>query len=448
MGLESLGASVEVMCAQGPSLMLEDSASMKDGGAPIHSSIRSSEQPLEREALQPEGTVAAEVFPPKLGDRLAGVFRWILGQPLQAAPFRSRRLVKAVQRRLEGLGGEDVVVVQLARQLGLLETIVRTLAVRPAVDRPRVVVDLIDTLSLNFEQRARLDAFWLRWLWRLEAVRLRRAEEEVVTLADAVALVCQRDLDELVRFAPEAHDKAMVVPLPVELLNEDRSGRAFEAPLTPVKAGVGAEFVALTGNLGYFVNHLAAIWFVQAVWPLIKSRRPTARLVVAGARPRTRLRELVQRVRDVDGGVTLLADPPDLRAVLREATVAVAPLFGGAGVPVKVLEGWAEGVPMVVSSWAAEGVALPGESSETPEGLGLARTTDRALVRMHADADQGDWAQAVVALLRDAPQRRAMRREGRRRIEREHGRGAFLSALEELLLRAAQHHRPSGDGNQ
>lgn len=445
VGLRALGARVEVLCSQGldqglDAVVADREASLKSGtdrnqGGMAGAARRSAEQ---RQASQPESSVVVEVLPARLNDRVAGGLAWLGGAPLQALPFRSRALEKAVVGRLQKLRGEDLVVVQLARQLGLLETVVQALASRNLAERPRVVVDLIDTLSLNFQQRAKLDAFWLRGFWRWEAARLRSAEKKAVGLADAVCLVCQRDLDKLVQFAPRARDKAMVVPVSVELLDgemapqgamaisaltvgstEGSTGSTEEVPETVTVS----DLVALTGNLGYFVNHLAVLWFVGEVWPLIKSRRPGARLVVAGARPSGKLRAVVREAVDV----RLLADPPDLRGILRQATVAVAPLSGGAGVPVKVLEGWAEGVPMVVSEWAAEGVAAPRHEESARGGVRMALS--KALVSLPSDADQGEWAQAVVDLLKDGSRRTAMREEGRRRVAELHGREAFLSAL-------------------
>ena len=54
---------------------------------------------------------------------------------------------------------------------------------------------------------------------------------------------------------------------------------------------------------------------------------------IAGSRAPSSLRREIARA-----GAELLDDPPDLRAVLASATVALAPLLCGSGVPIKVLE--------------------------------------------------------------------------------------------------------------
>lgn len=223
-------------------------------------------------------------------------------------------------------------------------------------------------------------------------------------LADGVCLVCDRDLQELRRFAPKAVGKASVVPLHVVLAEQSRR----ESELMTV---------ALTGNLGYFVNDLAAQWFAGKVWPLVKQKLPEAELVVAGARPGFRLQSLL-RSRDV----TLVANPQDLRSILAGAMVAVAPLFGGAGVPVKVLEAWAESVPIVASAWAEAGVATGTDNRAEP-----------ALVCLPGGSSPQAWANAIVGLLGDPVRRSALAQSGLAMVRAEHSQDAFKAALERVL---------------
>jgi glycosyltransferase involved in cell wall biosynthesis len=50
------------------------------------------------------------------------------------------------------------------------------------------------------------------------------------------------------------------------------------------------------------------------------------------------------------------ADVESLDPFLSQAWLAVAPMAAGSGVPMKVLEAWAAGVPVVARRWAAEGL--------------------------------------------------------------------------------------------
>ena len=81
-------------------------------------------------------------------------------------------------------------------------------------------------------------------------------------------------------------------------------------------------------------------------------------------------------------GVRVEADPPELGTILSAARVAIAPMASGSGIPMKVLEAWAAGVPVVATPHAVEGLQ---------DGL-------RATLSATSAAD---WIDAVSRLLSD-----------------------------------------------
>ncbi|MCQ9156675.1 glycosyltransferase family 4 protein, partial [Acidomonas methanolica] len=80
-------------------------------------------------------------------------------------------------------------------------------------------------------------------------------------------------------------------------------------------------------------------------------------------------------------GVTIMGHMPELRDVLDRVRLTVAPLRFGAGVKGKVLDSLAAGVPCVMTSIAAEGMALPdalaGLIAEDADGLA------KRILRLH-----------------------------------------------------------------
>ena len=154
-----------------------------------------------------------------------------------------------------------------------------------------------------------------------------------------------------------------------------------------------APTVALTGNLGYFPNRDALCFLLDEVWPQLRRAAPQTRLLVAGDRPP---RAAARRVAAAGG--TLVARPPDLRALLATATVAVAPLRCGSGVPLKVLDAWAAGVPVVASPFAAAGAAAEPERD-----------------LLVADSPR-EWTVQLGRLLADPPLRRRLAEAGRARL--------------------------------
>ena len=171
----------------------------------------------------------------------------------------------------------------------------------------------------------------------------------------------------------------MVVPVAAE-------GTAAEPAVT------SEPVIALTGNLGYRPTRTAVEWFADRVWPRVRQSVQDARWIVAGARPSAAVRRLANRP-----GIEVRADVADLGAVLGTARVAIAPMASGSGIPMKVLEAWAAGVPVVATPRAVE--ALEG-------GL------EACAVRPRADID--GWIRVIVELLTDAEAAAEVGRRGRR----------------------------------
>jgi succinoglycan biosynthesis protein ExoO len=90
-------------------------------------------------------------------------------------------------------------------------------------------------------------------------------------------------------------------------------------------------------------------WFIEACWPMICKRRPSAMLYIvgsvcnllAGAPPNTKR---VNVIEDIDGLYT-------------ESAVVISPLRAGSGLKVKLIEGLSKGKAMVVTTTTMQGVA-------------------------------------------------------------------------------------------
>ena len=92
--------------------------------------------------------------------------------------------------------------------------------------------------------------------------------------------------------------------------------------------------------------------FLKESWPGIHQQIPECQMLVVGANP-------CQRIQDAAGkGVRLLGRVEDLQEVYASARVVICPMRFGAGVPLKLAEAMAHGVPAVASPVAARGFGL------------------------------------------------------------------------------------------
>jgi glycosyltransferase involved in cell wall biosynthesis len=330
---------------------------------------------------------AVDLYPAPRRSAVRGLGRVVAGGwPLSSLLFWQPELARRLERRAPEA---DLVLLQLVRLAPHLDDL----------GSAPVLCDLIDSLALNAELRALRERPWMAAPVQFEAARLARAEARVVERSCRSLLVCERDRAALAaRLAPAAAARLAVQPVAVAA----RTGAAGAG--SAVASVAGGETIVFTGNLGYFVNEDALSWFAAEVWPGLAVRRPGLRLVVAGDRPTRRVRRAVARA-----GGRLLVAPADLGSVLAAATVAVAPLRCGSGVPLKVLEAWAAGVPVVASPHAAAG------TTATP-GCEL-RVADVA----------GEWVAAIEALLDDPAERLRLAAAGRERLEAGYGPAAVAA---------------------
>lgn len=308
------------------------------------------------------------------------------GRPIQAALFD----LPAFRRHAAEMAAElkpDAAIVQLSRLAHVL----------PALGGVPVALDLIDSLALNMENRARHSGL-LAPLWRFEASRLLAWERAAVGRAALSTVVAERDRAFL------GGERLRVLPFGIEI----------PASLPERPAAPEYELV-LTGNLGYFPSVEGATFFIREVWPLLCASWPEIRLLLAGARPARSLRRLAAAT----PGVDLVADPPDLRAQLRRGAIAVAPLRAGSGTPIKVLEAMAAGLPVVASPSALDGL----------DGLPPAAAA-RA-------GDAGAFTAAILALLSDAGAAERQRSLAFEWVAERHDRRAVADLFENWLATLA-----------
>ncbi|TVT34245.1 glycosyltransferase [Amycolatopsis rhizosphaerae] len=211
----------------------------------------------------------------------------------------------------------------------------------------RVVYDTVDLHFLRLERQAELaaktgDEDEAASLRRRAAV-LRELELGLARTTDVTLTVSEVERELLGKLVPSAK---------VEVLsNVHTADRAEAVP-------EGRSGVLFVGSFDHLPNRDAARWLAEEIMPLVRLSRPDAVAHIVGSNPPEEIRNLAGE------GVLVHGWVPELAPHYRQARAVVAPLRFGAGVKGKVGEALGHGVPVVVTSLAAEGMPLvPGESA-------------------------------------------------------------------------------------
>lgn len=202
------------------------------------------------------------------------------------------------------------------------------------------------------------------------SLALLAAERKAATLSNGMFVCSDRDRTYLRRWG--FGRKVEVVPnaVPMPALNE---------------TDAGTESLMFVATYLYRPNADGAQRLLTRIWPLIRARRPQARLIIAGPNPQG-----IPAFGSDLPGIEFTGFVQDLDALYARSSVIVCPLMVGAGTRVKLLEAGSFAKPIVSTAMGAEGLDLK-DGSEI-------------LIR---DSD-AEFAQACCRLLEDASLRKKL----------------------------------------
>jgi glycosyltransferase involved in cell wall biosynthesis len=191
-------------------------------------------------------------------------------------------------------------------------------------------------------RRARTERHPLKrfYFWQ-EGLRLQRYEQRVCPQFDLNITCSSLDTERLKNIAPGL--MATEVPNGVDTSYFRPDGGA-ESPLSLVFAG----------NLGWYPNAAAMLFFAENVWPALKKELPQVTMDVIGARPPARLLDLAAR----DSNFRVHGFVPDVRPYISRAALYICPIMDGGGTKLKILDALAMGKAIVAHPIACEGIGV------------------------------------------------------------------------------------------
>lgn len=259
-------------------------------------------------------------------------------KPLQVGYFYNKR-INGIIRSLINKHKPDHIFCQLIRVAEYVK----------GISIPKTL-DYQDVFSKNMERRLATSPFYIKPFLRMEYRRLLRYEHDVFDQFDNKVIISIPDRDLI----PHPDRKKIVVA---------RNGvdTTFFKPTNREK-----EFdLVFTGNMGYPPNINAAEFLAHKILPLLRSRKPGIRILIAGASPNIRVSVLKSEQIEVSGWV------PDMRECYATAKIFIAPMQIGTGLQNKLLEAMAMQIPCITSPLANQALqAKENEEiliAETPE---------------------------------------------------------------------------------
>ena len=217
--------------------------------------------------------------------------------------------------------------------------------------------------------------------WRL----LKNYEGQMCRVFDAVTAVSDEDKQSLIEAG--ARSDIQVVPIAIDI---DKQAFIHRVPSSP--------HIVHVGTMYWPANIDGIRWFLDQIYPIIKEQVPNVRCTLIGARPPQDIKDREQ----TDPSIKVTGYVDDPLPYLQDSSMMIIPLRAGGGMRVKILNAFAQGLPMVSTTVGCEGIHVTNNYD--------------ILV---ADTPQ-DFAQQTIRLLTDSNLNELLTVHGRQTAEQQY----------------------------
>ncbi len=241
------------------------------------------------------------------------------GLPFQVGYFYQKKAAKKIHELIE-IYNPDLIYAQLIR-------------VAPYVMNfpGKKVLDYQDAFSHGIKKRISGSVFPMRKLLKIEYKRTLRYEKEIFQYFDLKTIISEQDR---------------------KLIQHPRKGE-----INIIKNGVDLKYfipenvekkfdLVFTGNMAYPPNIDAALFLVKEIMPLVWKQKPDTKLLLAGAYPVKKIKNLAGKRIIVSGWMN------DIRDGYLSSRIFIAPMRIGTGLQNKLLEAMALKIPAITTPLA------------------------------------------------------------------------------------------------
>jgi sugar transferase (PEP-CTERM/EpsH1 system associated) len=221
------------------------------------------------------------------------------------------------------------------------------------------ILDMADVDSDKWRQYAENKPFYSAWIYSREQRLIEAYEQKILREFNAVTLITDEERDHFRNISPAAlNDKIVTLGNGVDTDYFDPEAE-FDYTDSPEK---NHQVICFTGAMDYWANVDAVVWFVENIWPEIRSANPGVFFYIVGGKPTEKVKAL-----EAADGVVVTGRVVDVRPYVSQSLLCVAPLRIARGVQNKVLEAMSMAKPVVMTSMGQEGIALPAEQNPLVE---------------------------------------------------------------------------------
>ena len=278
---------------------------------------------------------------------------------------------------------------------------------------PRII-DYVDVDSEKWRQLSQCTSYPFAQIYGLEHRRLRQLEIEASLWARYSLFVSEAEATLFGEIGGKGEIVAVPNGVTFDFLRLPVHESLEAGKQQPAQSHSRAVHVLFVGTMNYFPNADAVLYFSREILPRIRSVFPLVVFDIVGRAPARAVRKL-----SATPSVRVHGEVADLHPYLAGADVSVAPMRISRGVPNKILEAMAVGIPVVATTEAIKGLRVTDE-----EDLLLGDTPER-------------FAEQVVRLLSDHKLRVRITKHARQAVHERYNWKAVGNQLAELIDRAS-----------
>ena len=176
------------------------------------------------------------------------------------------------------------------------------------------------------------------WYFKLLSKRIAMMEEEITKQVNALVAISKRD--ESWFLSRNFSNPSISIP----------SG--YKRNGTSDLTGFTNNDICFLGSLDWIPNQEGLIWFLDNIWPKIKTNQPSISLHIAG---RNAPIDLVERFKN-EIGIKYHGEIQNAKDYLNCFSILVVPLLSGSGIRVRIIEGMMLQKAIITTSIGIEGI--------------------------------------------------------------------------------------------